>query len=57
VGAVVARAAVKGALYNVKTNLNFIDDHKFVKEMAREVRTLERKAENKEKEILSHVDI
>ena len=57
VAALVARAAVKGALYNVKTNLNFIDDHKFVKEMAREVRTLERKAENKEKEILSHVDI
>ena len=57
VGALVARAAVRGALYNVKTNLNFIDDHKFVKEMARQVGTLERKAENKEKEILSHVDI
>ena len=57
VGALAARAAVMGALYNVKTNLNFIDDHKFVKEMAQEVETLERQAEKKEKEVLSHVDL
>ncbi len=57
VGALAARAAVKGALCNVKTNLNFIDDHKFVKEMTLEVQTLERQVEKKEKEILSHVDI
>jgi len=57
VGALAARAAVKGALCNVKTNLNFIDDHKFVKEMTLEVQTLERPVEKKEKEILSHVDI
>ena len=57
VGALVAKAAVRGALYNVKTNLNFIDDHKFVKEMAKQAGRLERKAEDKEKEILSHVDI
>jgi formiminotetrahydrofolate cyclodeaminase len=57
VGALAARAAVMGALYNVKTNLNFIDDHKFVKELSREVQTLERRVERKEKKILSHVDI
>ena len=57
VGALAARAAVMGALYNVKTNLNFIDDHKFVKEMAQEVQTIEHLAERKEKEVLSHVDI
>ena len=57
VGALAARAAVRGALYNVRTNLNFIDDHKFVKEMAQQVELLERLAEKKEKEILSHVEI
>ena len=57
VGALAARAAIIGALYNVKTNLNFIDDHKFVKEMTQEVQTIERQVDRKEKEILSHVDI
>lgn len=57
VGALAARAAAMGALYNVKTNLNFIDDHKFVKKMTREVQTLERQVGKKEKEVLSHVDI
>jgi formiminotetrahydrofolate cyclodeaminase len=57
VGALAARAAVRGALYNVKANLNFIDDHKFVKEVTQEVKMLERQVEKKEKEILSHVDI
>lgn len=57
VGALAARAAVMGALYNVKTNLNFIDDHKFVKEIAQEAQTIEHLAERKEKEVLSHVDI
>jgi formiminotetrahydrofolate cyclodeaminase len=57
VGALAARAAVRGALYNVKTNLNFIDDHKFVKEAAQQAKALERQAEKKEKEILLHVDV
>jgi formiminotetrahydrofolate cyclodeaminase len=57
VGTLAARAAVRGALYNVKTNLNFINDHKFVKEAARQVKALERQAEKKEKEILLHVDV
>jgi formiminotetrahydrofolate cyclodeaminase len=57
VATLAAKAAVMGALYNVKANLNFIDDHKFVKEMTREVKTVEHQAEKKEKEVLSHVDI
>ena len=31
VAALTARAAILGALYNVKTNLNFIEDHQFLK--------------------------
>ena len=57
VGTLAARAAARGALYNVKANLNFIDDHKFVKEVTQEVEMLEHQVEKKEKEILSHVDI
>lgn len=57
VGALAARAAVRGALYNVRTNLNYIDDHKFVKEASQQVKALERQAEKQEKEILLHVDI
>ncbi|MGD9045824.1 MAG: cyclodeaminase/cyclohydrolase family protein [Desulfobacterales bacterium] len=55
--ALTARAAVLGALYNVKINLNFIEDHQFLKEVTKEVRSIERRVLNKEKEILSHVDI
>lgn len=57
VAVLTARAAALGALYNVKTNLNFIDDHKFVKETAQQVQTIERQVEKKEKEILSHIDL
>ena len=57
VAALTARAAILGALYNVKTNLNFIEDHKFLKEITKEVKSMERRVVQKEKEILSHVDI
>ena len=57
VAALTARAAILGALYNVKTNLNFIEDHKFLKEMTKEVKSMESRVVQKEKEILSHVDI
>jgi len=57
VAALTARAAILGALYNVKTNLNFIEDHKFLKEMTKEVKSMESRVVKKEKEILSHVDI
>lgn len=57
VATLTARAAVMGALYNVKANLNFIGDHKFAKEMTREVKTLERQVGKIEQEVLSHVEI
>lgn len=57
VAALTARAAILGALYNVKTNLNFIEDHKFLKEITKEVKSMERRVVKKEKEILSHIDI
>jgi len=44
-------------LYNVKTNLNFIEDHQFLKEISKEVKNMERRVASKEREILSHVDI
>ena len=57
VAALTARAAILGALFNVKTNLNFIDDHQFLKEISKEVKSMERRVVKKEREILSHVDI
>ena len=55
--ALTARAAILGALYNVKINLNFIEDHQFLKEVTKEVKSIESRVVKKEKEILSHVDI
>jgi formiminotetrahydrofolate cyclodeaminase len=57
VAALTARAAILGALFNVKINLNFIEDHQFLKEMTKEVKSIESRVVKKEKEILSHVDI
>ena len=57
VAALTARAAILGALFNVKTNLNFIEDHQFLKEISKEVKNMERRVARKEREILSHVDI
>jgi formiminotetrahydrofolate cyclodeaminase len=56
VAALAARAAVLAALYNVKTNLRFIDDNKFSKVTAQEVKNIERHIAKKEKEVLSHLD-
>ena len=55
--ALTARTAILGALYNVKVNLNFIEDHQFLKEVTKEVKSIENRVVRKEKEILSHVDI
>ena len=57
VAALTAKAAILGALYNVKTNLNFIDDIRFLKEITKEVNSMERRVDKKEREILSHVDV
>ena len=55
VGAMTARTAALAALFNVKINLSSIKDEAFVDKLAREVRELERRVEQKEREILSQV--
>lgn len=55
VGAMMARTAALGALFNVRINLASVKDTAFVEEMAREVEKLERRVPEREKEILSYV--
>ncbi len=55
VGAMMARTAVMGALFNVKINLAAVKDEAFVAEMMREANKLESRVQEREKEILSHV--
>ncbi len=57
VGAMTARTAVLGALYNVKINLGSIKDIDFVKEVTKDVRKLETEVINKERKILSEVNL
>ena len=57
VGAMMARSAVLGALFNVKINLASVKDKAFVEEMMREVNKLESRVHEREKTILSHVKI
>ena len=57
VGAMMARTAALGALFNVRINLASVKDTAFVEEMAREVEKLERRAREREKEILSYVSV
>jgi formiminotetrahydrofolate cyclodeaminase len=57
VGAMMARTAALAALYNVKINLSAITDKTFVKELMREVETIESQIKEKEKTILTTVDI
>lgn len=57
VGAMMARTAVLGAIFNVKINLASITDEAFVEEMMREVTKLENRVHAREKEILSHVKV
>ncbi len=53
VGAMMARAAVFGAVYNVRINLSSIKDGALVAEMARAADALEKKATDMEREILA----
>jgi formiminotetrahydrofolate cyclodeaminase len=55
--AINARSAALAALYNVKINLNSIEDDDFVKSLTGKVNSLEQQALNKEKEILSGLKI
>jgi formiminotetrahydrofolate cyclodeaminase len=57
VGAMMARTAALAALYNVKINLSAIKDKTFVKELNREVESIESQIKEKEKTILTTVDI
>jgi len=57
VSAMMARTAVLSALLNVKINLSSIKDEEYVKDMNQKVEELEKKATEKEKEILSAVKL
>ena len=52
VAAMMARTAIKSALYNVKINLSSIKDVEYVEEMAMQVNELDEFADKREKEIL-----
>jgi len=57
VSVMMARSAVLAALYNVKINLNSIKDNSFVDSVANEVNNLEKKVVQREKELLSEIEI
>lgn len=57
VAAMMARTAVLSALYNVKINLGSIKDEEFVNEIGEKVKELENNINDKEKEILSKVEL
>ncbi|MEA1974874.1 MAG: cyclodeaminase/cyclohydrolase family protein [Bacillota bacterium] len=52
VAAMMARTAIKSALYNVKINLSSIKDIEYVEEMTMQVNELDEFADKREKEIL-----
>jgi len=57
VGVMMARTAVRGALFNVKINLASVKDTAFVEEMMQQANKLESRVHEREKEILSYVNI
>jgi len=57
VSVMMAKSATLGALYNVKINLNSIDDKNFVNEITEQVHRLELLVIEKEKKILSKVNL
>ena len=57
VGTMMSRTAALGALFNVKINLASVKDKPFVEEMMREVNKLESRVHEREKEILSIVEL
>lgn len=56
VSAIVARAALRGALYNVKINLGLIKDAAYVEQAAAKMQTLEAKALETEAFVLARTD-
>ena len=57
VGAMMARTAVLGALFNVKINLASVKEKAFVEDMMRQVSKIEIRVHEREAEILSYVEI
>ena len=57
VGAIMARTAAMGALFNVKINLNAIKDSNFVSQVSVQVTQLEDKIMTTEKEILAQIKL
>jgi len=57
VGVMMAKTAVLSALYNVKINLRTIKDKAFMDETSKKIEELETKALDREKELLSTVDL
>jgi formiminotetrahydrofolate cyclodeaminase len=53
----VARTAVLSALYNVKINLRAIKDKAFIDKISKQVKELEQSALQKEKELLSNINL
>ncbi len=56
VGALCARAAVKGAIMNVKVNLDGFEDEAFVKTTMEKARILDEQADQKERELVAKVN-
>jgi methenyltetrahydrofolate cyclohydrolase len=57
VGVMMAKTAILSALYNVKINLKTIKDKTFIDETLKKVEKMETKALDREKELLSAVDL
>lgn len=57
VAAMIANTAALSALYNVKINLNAIKDKAFVGDVAKQIKKLGAEIANREKEILSFVNL
>lgn len=57
VAAMMARTSVLSALYNVKINLLSITDKAFVKDVAKQIKHMEKHTQEREKEILSAIDL
>ena len=57
VGVMMAKTAVLSALYNIKINLRTIKDKAFIDEISKQVKELEQNALQREKELLSNIDL
>ena len=56
VAALMARAAVRSAVYNIKINLNLISDQDYCSVLVERIAALEQEALSAEKNILEHTD-